>query len=248
MKHLSFCTLLGCLTMAINLSALPVQAQDWTSVLVPPAAPHGAAPHQVAHLSASAQTELSEDWLVMTLSVQLEGAQAATVQKQLNAVLASAIQAAKNALKPGAVELSTGVMNVSPRYGREGKIQGWTGVAQLVLQGRDAESISALGGRLDGLSVANIAWRLSAERKLEAESRLQAEAVARFQNKAQALTKQFGLASYTLREVRTDDNEPGAVAVSRMAMMPMDAPGSAVPTFPGKTKVVVTLAGSIQMR
>lgn len=244
MKQKPFISLLWCAATALSLVALPALAQNMSS---PPV--NFAAPHQVVHLSASAQTELSEDWLAMTLSVQLEGAQASTVQKQLNAVLSAAMQKAQAALKPGAVELSTGVMNVSPRYGRDGKIQGWTGVAQLVLQGRDAEQIAAVAGRLDGLSVAHIAWHLSAERKMEAESRLQAQAVARFQSKAQSLTTQFGFANYTLKEVRTEENQPGAVPSARMAMMAMDAsPSAAVPTLPGKTKVVVTLAGSIQMR
>jgi predicted secreted protein len=238
-----FFTLLCGAATALSLLALPAQGQDMA-----PAPVNSASPHQVVHLSASAQTELSEDWLSMTLSVQLDGAQATSVQKQLNAVLSAAMQKAQAALKPGAVELSTGNMNVSPRYGRDGKIQGWTGVAQMVLQGRDAEQIAAVAGRLEGLSVANIAWRLSAERKTEAEARLQAEAVARFQSKAQSLTKQFGFASYTLREVRTGENENGAVPMARMAMMAMDPSGSAVPTLPGKTKVVVSMAGSIQMR
>ncbi len=213
-----------------------------------PHAAHAAA-QQVLHLSASAQTDVAQDWLVITLAVQKEGLQAPAVQKQLNAALAAALAVAKPQAKPGSLDVSTGEMNVSPRYGRDGKVNGWVGSAQLVLQGRDAEQITTLSTRVQDLTVAHIDWRLSPEQKSAAESRIQAEAVARFQSKAQALTQQFGFAAYTLREVRVNAQESGEGGVMpRMALASMDAAPAPVPTMAGKSRVVVNISGSIVLR
>lgn len=241
-------------TPAIALACMMALGLPWGSALaqsplpaLPPAAQ--AAPHQVLHLSASAHTEVAQDWLVMTLAVQKEGLQAPAVQKQLNAVLSAALAVATPLAKPGAVEVSTGEMNVSPRYGREGKVNGWTGSAQLVLQGRDAVQIATLATRLQELTVAQIDWQLSPEQKIAAELRIQAEAVARFQSKAQALTQQFGFGAYTLREVRVSAQETGEGPVMpRMAMASMDAAPAPVPTLAGKSRVVVNVSGSIVLR
>ena len=209
-----------------------------------------AAPHQVLHLSASAQTEVSQDWLVTTLAVQKEGLQASTVQKQLNTVLGAAVALATPLAKPGVLVVSTGEMNVSPRYGRDGKINGWVGSAHLILQGRDAVEIASLAGRVQDMAVSQVDWRLSAEQKSVAESRIQAEAVQRFQSKAQSLTRQFGFASYSLREVRVTAQDEGEVGVMpRMAMVQMDAPSpSPMPTVAGQARVVVNISGSIELR
>ena len=146
--------------------------------------------------------------------------------------------------------MKTGEMNVSPRYGRDGKINGWMGSAQVTLQGRDVEQLTTLAGRLQELTVSQIDWRLSPEQKAAAEARIQAEAVERFQSKAQSLTKQFGFAAYTLREVRVSAQEAGeGVVMPRMAMaVAMDAAPAPVPTAAGKSRVVVNISGSIALR
>jgi predicted secreted protein len=229
--------------------ALPVPSVQAQSASSSPHAAH-AALNQVLHLSASAQTEVPQDWLVINLSVQKEGLQAPAVQKQLNATLSSALAVATPMAKAGALEVKTGDMNVSPRYGRDGKMNGWVGSAQLVLQGRDAEQITTLAGRLLELTVSQIDWRLSPEQKTAAEARIQAEAVANFQSKAQSLTKQFGFAAYTLREVRVSAQEAGeGLVMPRIAMAQMDASAPMpMPALAGKSRVVVNIAGSIQLR
>ena len=234
------------LMTALALPVASVQAQSAAS------SPHAAqaALNQVLHLSASAQTEVPQDWLMISLSVQKEGLQAFAVQKQLNAMVSAALAVATPMAKPGALEVKTGDMNVSPRYGRDGKMNGWVGSAQLVLQGRDVEQITTLAGRMPDLTVSQIDWRLSPEQKTAAEARIQAEAVAQFQSKAQSLTQQFGFAAYTLREVRVSAQEVGEGSVMpRMAMAQMDAPASMpVPAVAGKSRVVVNISGSIVLR
>lgn len=233
--------------MALAGPVMPVWAQNPSAPLMPQVTQM--APLQVLHLSASAQTEVPQDWLVMTLAVQREGLQAPAVQKQLNAVLSAALAVASPLAKPGALDVSTGEMNVSPRYGREGKISGWMGAAQLVLQGRDAVQIATLAARLQDLTVAHIDWRLSPEQKGEAEARIQAEAVSAFQRKAQTLTQQFGFAAYTIKEVRVNTQEAAEGSfMPRLAMASMDAASAPVATKAGTSRVVVNITGSLVLR
>jgi predicted secreted protein len=249
MKHRNIPLLASGLFASLALMGLPSLAQSQAFGVMPQAAAQAVA-SQVVHLSASAQTEVPQDWLVMVLSVQREGMQAPAVQKQLNTVLAAALATATPQNKPGSLEIKTGEMNVSPRYGRDGKINGWQGSAQLVLQGRDAVQIATLAGQLTDWTVSQIDWRLSPALKQEAEMRIQAEAVERFQSKAQFLTQQFGFARYTLKEVRVSAQESGeGVTPHRVSMVPMDAPSAApVPTLAGKSLVVVNISGSIQLQ
>ena len=96
------------------------------------------------------------------------------------------------------------------------------------------------------MTVSRIEWRLSAEQKNAAETRIQAEAVARFQTRAQALTQQFGFSAYTLREVRVNAQEASEGSVMpRMAMVQMDAPAPApVPAVAGTALPAATSPAS----
>jgi predicted secreted protein len=243
MKMMRLPSMACTLMTALSLPVASVQAQN-------AARASSAALNQVLHLSASAHTEVSQDWLVIRLSVQKEGLLALAVQKQLYAILTSALAVATPMAKPGALEVKTGEMSVSPRYGRDGKMNGWVGSAQLVLQGRDLDQITTLAGRMSDFTVSQIDWRLSPEHKTAAEARIQAEAVAQFQSKAQALTTQFGFAAYTFKEVHVSAQEVGeGVVMPRMAMAQTETPAPMpVPGVAGKSHVVVNISGSIVLR
>lgn len=206
-------------------------------------------PHQVVHLSASASKQVMQDWLLMTLSVQKEGLDATAVQKQLKAQLAPALALAQGLAQADQLEVSTGSWSVAPRYGRDGKTNGWTGVAELVLQGRDVERITTAAARVQGLTVSQVHWALSPELRTQTESRIQGLAVAQFQQKASALAASFGFASYGLREVRVSTPESSVEpSPMRMAAVQMDAAPSPLPAQAGQSHVVVTVLGSIQLK
>ena len=81
---------LATLTLLLSLLGAQVQAQ---SALVSPERPLGAGPS--AHLSASATAQVQQDWLVIRLTVQKEGASAPLVQTQLKNVLSAALSQAQ---------------------------------------------------------------------------------------------------------------------------------------------------------
>ncbi|WBY02282.1 SIMPL domain-containing protein [Ramlibacter tataouinensis] len=215
--------------------------------LMPVPAP---APENVVQLSASAAVEVPQDLLSMQLAVTREGADPAQVQSQLKSVLDQALAEARKAAQPGALDVRTGTFQVGPRYGREGRITSWVGTAELQLEGTDFARIGQVAGRLPGMNMTGASFRLSRERRLQAERDAQAQAVERFRTKAGELAKAFGFAGYGLREVSVHAQDEGSPPRPRMMAMEAksamaDAP---VPVEAGKSAVVVNVSGSVQLR
>jgi predicted secreted protein len=208
-------------------------------------------PRNTVQLSVSAQRQVPQDWLTMTLVVRKESADPQSVQAQLKLALDQAIAQARPALQPGLVEMRSGAFSVYPRYSREGKVTGWQGQAEWLLEGRDIARIGALAGQMNGMVVQGLAFSLSRESARRLESEVQAEAVAKFRAKAGELAKAFGFAGYQLREVTVgsvdapmEPMRPRALAMEAKATM-ADAP---VPVEPGKTEVQVSVSGSVQLQ
>lgn len=212
----------------------------------PPTSP----PQNTVQLSASAAVEVPQDLLAMTLSTQREGADAAQVQAQLKTALDAALTEARKAAEPGRMGVRTGQFNLSPRYGKDGKLNGWLGSAELVLEGSDMARIAATAGRLATLTVAQVGFGLSREQRQRAEAEVQAQAIARFRDKAGEIAKAFGFAGYSLREVAVHANDQGPQPMPRMLAMEAraamaDAP---LPVAAGRATVTVNVSGTVQLQ
>ena len=57
--------------------------------------------------------------------------------------LESALNEAKKVTQPGGMDVHTGQFSLQPRYGRDGKMTGWQGSTELVLEGKDFARIGA---------------------------------------------------------------------------------------------------------
>ena len=208
-----------------------------------------AAPQNVLQLSASGSVDVQQDLLVMSLNTVREGADAATVQNQLKAVLDAALAEARKTAAPGQMDVRTGNFSLYPRNNRDGKITGWQGSAELVLEGRDFARITSAAGKIPGLTLGNVGFGLSRERRALVEADAQKQAIDRFKAKATELATGFGFTGYTLREVSVNANDPG---FPRPRMMAMEAKSAAadmpVPVEAGKSTVMVTVSGSVQLK
>ena len=170
---------------------------------VPPA--HGV-PQNVLQLSAQGSVDVQQDLLQMTLVATRDGTDAAAVQSQLKGALDAALNEAKKQAQPGQLDVRTGNFNLSPRYTREGKINGWQGRAELVLEGRDFPRITQAAGRITTLNVENVGFDLSREQRQRTASEAQKLAIDSFRQKAGELARGFGFADYSLREVSVNDS------------------------------------------
>ncbi|MDP4299544.1 SIMPL domain-containing protein [Leptothrix discophora] len=205
--------------------------------------------HQLS-LSAEASTEVALDTLTVVMRAQREGTDAAIVQAQLKQLLDAALTTARRE-RSDALEVSTGVFNLSPRYGREGRINGWIGVAELVLKGRDTGRIAALAGKLDGLMVQSTQYSLSSAARDQHQGALTAQAIRQFRQRAGEMSEQFGYRGYTLVEAqvtRLESEEGGRppIMLMKAAAAPM-ADAVPLPTEGGKGRLGVTVQGTIRM-
>lgn len=210
---------------------------------------NNAVPQNVLQLSAQGSVDVQQDLLQMTLVATRDGTDAAVVQSQLKSALDAALQEAKKQAQAGQLDVRTGNFNLSPRYTREGKINGWQGRAELVLEGRDFPRITQAAGRITTLNVEHVGFDLSREQRQRSATEAQKLAIDSFRQKASELARGFGFADYTLREVSVNDSMDN---IGRPRMMAAQAKSfsadAPVPVEAGKTTVVVTVSGAVQLR
>lgn len=208
---------------------------------------------QVLSLSASARKEVPQDWLSVTVRAQLEAADPSAVQTQLRAVVDAALAKARTQAQPQQLEVRTGSFGVMPRHNAQGRVSGWQGVAELVIEGRDFSRVSQLAAQLPRMTVAHAGFLLSKEGRAALETEVQRLAVQQFRQRAQALAGDFGFDGYTLRQVSVssvDRSEPVTMARAMAAdVATAVAPAAgAIPLEPGKEEVRISVSGNIQLR
>lgn len=207
-------------------------------------------PQNVAQLSASGSACAQQDLLSISMNTSRDGVDAAVVQSQLKLALDAALAQAKPAAVAGQMDLRTGNFSLYPRHGKDGKINGWQGATELVLEGRDFARITSVAGKIQTLTLGNVAFALSRDQRAKVEGEAQALAIERFKAKALEVAKGFGFGGYTLREVSVNANDQSVTPRPRMMAMQAkaDTPDSPVSVEAGKSTVLVTVTGSVQMR
>jgi len=207
-------------------------------------------PQNVLQLAATGSVEVQQDLLSLQLATTREGPDVAAVQLQLKQALDAALAEARSSVLPGQMDLRTGNFSLYPRFNRDGKISAWNGTVELVLEGRDFPRITQTAGRIQSLTVRGISFGLSREERARVEREAQAAAIASFKIKARELASGFGFGGYALREVSVLANDQGFEPRPRMMAMEAKAAGAdtAISVEAGKSTVVVTVSGSVQLR
>ncbi|MES3010299.1 MAG: SIMPL domain-containing protein [Pseudomonadota bacterium] len=233
-RHLSATALAVCCAFA--------SGATWAQGVTPP-------PQNVLQLSASSTVEVQQDLLAMSLTTTRDGTDANAVQTQLKAALETALAEAKKSAQPGQLDVRTGNFGLYPRYAKDGKLNGWQGSVELVLEGRDFARITSTAGKIQTLTLGNVSFGLSREQRAKVETEAQSQAIERFRTKAVELAKGFGFSGYTLREVSVNANDQGYQQPRMMVKaMSMASADSAVPVEAGKSQVQVTVSGSVQLK
>lgn len=235
----------------ISIGSLCLSASALLQAQPLPATP--AQEQQVLNLSATARKEVPQDWLSVTVRTQLEAADPVAVQTQLRQLVDTALVKARAQVQPRQLEVRSGTFSVMPRHNPQGRVSGWQGMAELVIEGRDFSRVSQLAAQLPRMTVAHAVFSLSAEGRAALETEVQRQAVQQFRQRAQALASDFGFSAYTLRQVTVSSVErPEPVLMARAMAADLPAPGMsvgpAVPLEPGKEEVRISVSGSIQLR
>jgi predicted secreted protein len=228
--------------LAASLCAFALMAQAQTTAVNEP--------RNIVQLSAHGTVEAPQDWLTLTLSVTREGGDASSVQAALRDALDGALKALKPEVQPGAMELRSGAFNLQPRYAKDGKINGWQGSSEWVLEGTDFARISAAAAKVPSMAISNLSFSLSRQARAQLEAQAQTLAIEGFKLKAAQIARSFGFADYVLREVQVSSAEQGGPVPRMMAMssraMVADAPP--MPMEGGKSLVQVTVSGGVQLK
>lgn len=206
----------------------------------------------VVQLSAVGSVEVDQDWLQLTLSSSREGSEAAAVQRQLQQVVERAMTSLRSQAKAQDMQVRTGSFGVYPRHGSDGKIKGWQGSAEVVLEGKDFARITQAAAQQEGMAIANMGFGLSKEGRAQVQEQAQAQAIEQFKSRASQLAQLLGFSSYTLREVSvsSQDSYP-VVRMQRSNMMAASAKmesADAVAVEAGKDQVTVNVSGSVQLQ
>ena len=147
------------------------------------------------------------------------------------------------------MEVRTGSFGIYPRHGKDGKVNGWQGRAELVLEGTDFSRITSSAAAIQSLSISQVSFRLSRERRAALAGQAQALAIENFKRTAAEISREFGFGTYALREVNVSADEGLPNRVRSMGLearaSQADAP---VPVEAGRSTVVVTVSGSVQMK
>lgn len=207
-------------------------------------------PQNIVQLSAVGSVEVQQDWLSMSLTTTRDGPDAAGVQAQLKAALDAALIEARKAVLPGQLEVRTGNLSLVPRHGRDGKLNGWQGSAELAIEGKDFARIGAAAGRIQSMVIGQVGFSLSRELRAKTELEAQTLAIEQFKARAGEISRSFSFAGYTLREVSVQANAQGPIPRQRAMAMELSkaASDAPVPVEAGKAAVQVTVSGSIQMK
>jgi predicted secreted protein len=180
-----------------------------------------------------------------------EGGQAAEVQSGLKQVMEQALADARKSAQANAMEVHTAYFSVQPRYNSAGKISGWQGTAQLILEGTDTTRITQTAGRLNGLAVSNVAYGLSRALREQYEASLTTQAIGRFKARATQIANDFGMKGYALGDVTVTSTEPGLEPrpyLMKAMSARMEAADVPLPVEPGKGVISVTVSGQVQLR
>jgi predicted secreted protein len=201
----------------------------------------------VVTLETSATAEVSTDTLTVTLFTEEQGPDPGELAARANARLEQALSTAKS--EPG-VDAHSGAYQTTPLYDRANQqITGWRVRAELVLEGRDFKKVSALAGKLQpAMKLAGMAFSLSRGAREKAEASLLADALHKFQAKADAIAKTLGFPGYTLGQigVRSEGPQFQPVAYRTMAVAQMADGGAPPPPMEGgKNAVTIVVSGSV---
>ena len=204
----------------------------------------------IAQLSANGWVEVPQDILTISLTTSRDGIEAVTVQNQLKQALDDALIQAKQSATPGQMDVRTGNFSLYPRYGKDGKTNGWQGSTELVLEGRDFARITSTTGKIYSLTVGQVSFSLSREGRAKVEAEAQTLAINRFKVKALEISKAFGFNGFALRDIAVDSTDQGRAPQPRMLSMQAktmlsDAP---IPVEAGKNAVSVIVSGTIKMQ
>jgi predicted secreted protein len=201
----------------------------------------------VFSLQAQAESDVSNDEMLVILAAEYQNPNPAALSQQINLDMQWALDQVK---KNSALRARTLSYNSFPVY-KDQKIIGWQATQQLELLSTEIAALNEMIGNLQKrLQVKQMSFQPTTATRKAAEDKLVAQALDAFKARAELVRKNMGAKAY--RVVNIDINTGYQAfpvhyaAREKMASFAMDAVAPAVEAGTSKTTVVVS--GSIQLQ
>lgn len=208
------------------------------------AAEEGAVYDRVS-FAATASAEVRNDLIVAVLTSRREGSDMAGPVAEVNERITAAVAKAKEV---PAVGIQTLAYATEPIY-REERLVGWRVSQSLRLESGDVEAIGRLIGELQqGLALRTVGYRISTERRREAEDELVAEVLEAFRARAQRITQELGRTRYRLVRLDINTADGPVPRPMRSVRMQLEASGPAPTLEAGTQRVQVSASGTIELQ
>lgn len=228
--------------LAFALAASPAMAHTEASGTATARAPE-------MQLDAQARSLVDNDLMTVVLGVEAEGLR---VQELSQRVLATMQKAAARARDKPGIEVRIGSVSTQPVWGPKGRTGHWQVRGSVTLSSTDVPALGLLASELTAdMQISAVSFSLSRARSDEVEARLMTEVAAAFQRKAQAMSSALGFKGYALRTVTLSQGgnaPPPAPMLMRSAMPGAESGAVPIPSEGGKTEVVLTMSGVVELR
>lgn len=210
-----------------------------------------APPKNVVNITTDAEVELPQDWLMVTLSSTEQGADATAVKQKLTDSTNSALATIRKGLVGSdkkVARYSTKRFSITPSYDRTGKINGWTGRSEVLLEGSDIPLIAETAGLVKTMNVASTNYTVSKESVAAAEANLRSLVIEKFKAYSMGVASDFGFKSYSIKEVTIGSSGQFSIPAAprlAMAMAKAELAQAPIPVEAGSSTMRATASGSI---
>lgn len=196
--------------------------------------------------SVSESTAVENDITTITFFHAAEGINAQDVSNQINQQMAKAFKALKPFPK---VVKKTSQYRVNPVY-KKSVISHWRGQQSLSLTMNNSDEVAKVLKQVQPyLAYQSMQFQVSSQRLDEINQGLTLEAIKKYQAKAKAIAKAFGLNKYKIIETRINTPNHNSPKVYARAEMAMASSNMAAPSISsGESKLSVTISGTLLLK
>lgn len=196
------------------------------------------------NLNESAHAEIANDRLVVIMSAQAEGADAATPADEVNRMMDWAMSMLKDLPE---VKVQTLDYRSNAIHDKQ-TIRGWRVKQSLRMEGSDNRLLGDLVGMLQGqLQVQSIGYQVSDERRRERLQGLTREALERFQARARHIAESLGRDGYRIVRIHIRDGQQVPVPVARGMLAEASTAVASARLEAGTQQMSVSVNGEIEL-
>lgn len=218
-----------------------------TALLVLASTAYAAEEPQYNRVDFSTETarEVTNDLLQAQMRLEVSDQSPARVAQLLNTTVNEAL---KKAAAFPAVKAASGNYTTYPIYGKNNRLDGWRGNAQIRLESRDFKAAGELIGELQSsMQLAGVSFTVAPETRRKLEDELVGEGLAAFRKRAEAIRESLGGKGYKIVHIGINHggDHPQPLMEGMIAMKAMAAPA---PEFSGgESDLTMQISGTIEI-